>query len=74
MLDIWPTLPISIDIEDFWAPRWETRLDNFMAALEHPDRVRSISLTDVPRIPGEALIAAMQVRFPELTEMRFGCV
>ncbi|KAI0286204.1 hypothetical protein BC826DRAFT_101150 [Russula brevipes] len=70
MPDIWPALPISIDIEDFLSPRWETRLDNFMVALEHPDRVRSISLTDVPGIRGEPLIAAIQVRFPELTEMR----
>jgi hypothetical protein len=70
MLDIWPALPISIDIKDFWAPWWEARLDNFMVALEHPDRVRSISLTDVPTSRGGALIAAMQVRLPELTEMR----
>ncbi|KAI0286185.1 hypothetical protein BC826DRAFT_1109082 [Russula brevipes] len=72
MPDIWPALPISIDIEDFWSLRWKTRLDNFKVALEHPDRVRSINLTDVPGIRGDPLIAAMQVQFPELTEMRVG--
>jgi hypothetical protein len=46
---------------------WEAGLDNIIAALEHPDRVRSIVLTNVPSSAGEALAAAMQVPFPELT-------
>jgi len=69
MLDIWPPLPINI--EGFVREWWETGLDNIVAALEHPDRVRTISLLQVPRPQGELLTAAMQVRFPELTELRF---
>ncbi|KAI0292173.1 hypothetical protein BC826DRAFT_1020443 [Russula brevipes] len=46
MLDIWPALPIHI--EGIWRKRWETGLDNIVAALEHPDRVRSIGLFHVP--------------------------
>ncbi|KAI0292183.1 hypothetical protein BC826DRAFT_454744 [Russula brevipes] len=68
MLDIWPALPINI--EGVWE-RWEKRLDNIVAALEHPDRVRSINLVYLPGPQGERLLAAMQVRFPELTELRF---
>jgi hypothetical protein len=68
MLDIWPALPINV--EDVSAERWETGLDNFIAALEHPARVRSISLIHVPSPQKEPLVAAMQVRFPELTELQ----
>jgi hypothetical protein len=67
MLDIWPALPIVI--EDTWGSKWEAGQDNIIAALEHPDRVRSIDLDDVPDSGGEALAAAMQVPFPELTFM-----
>jgi hypothetical protein len=67
MLDIWPALPI--DIEGVWE-RWET-VDNIVAALERPDRVRSINLDYVPDPQGERLLTAMQVRSPELTELRF---
>jgi hypothetical protein len=66
MLDIWPALPINIE----GLGRWETGMDNIVAALEHPGRVRSILLTYIPGPQGELLTAAMQVRFPELTELR----
>jgi hypothetical protein len=66
MLDIWPALPINIRMES-----WGPGLDNLIAALEHPDRVRSISLIHVPDPHKNLLVAAMQVRFPELTELRF---
>ncbi|KAI0292165.1 hypothetical protein BC826DRAFT_454334 [Russula brevipes] len=71
MLNIWPALPVSI--EDVCADGWATRLDNFFTALlEHPDRVRSISLNHMIGPAGPiALITAMQVQFPELTEIRF---
>jgi hypothetical protein len=69
MLDIWPALPINI--EGIWDESWETGLDNIVAALEHPDRVRFITLLRVPCPPMELLTAAMQVQFPELTELWF---
>jgi hypothetical protein len=67
MLDIWPALPIVI--EDIWIGMWEVGLDNIIAALEHPDRVCSISFYNFPSSVGEALAAAMQVPFPELTHL-----
>jgi pimeloyl-ACP methyl ester carboxylesterase len=66
MLDIWPALPINI--ENSWGEGREQGLDNVVAALEHPDRVRSISLMHVRCPP--PLLKAMQVRFPELTELQ----
>ncbi|KAI0292177.1 hypothetical protein BC826DRAFT_1186632 [Russula brevipes] len=67
MLDIWPALPIHI--ENAWGECRESGLDNIAAALEHPDRVRSINLIHVLCPP--PLLKAMHVRFPELTELRF---
>ncbi|KAI0292179.1 hypothetical protein BC826DRAFT_454759 [Russula brevipes] len=70
MLDIWPALPINI--KGFLGEKSETLLDSIVAALEHRDRVRSINLKYVPSPQGERLAGtALQVQFPELTEMRF---
>jgi hypothetical protein len=65
MLDIWPALPIQI--EDNWIRTWEVGLDNIIAAFEHPNRVHSIEFRYFPSSVGEALAAAIQVPFPELT-------
>jgi hypothetical protein len=43
MLDIWPALPIVIYNDRYIRTR-DVGLDNIVAALEHPDRVRSIEL------------------------------
>jgi hypothetical protein len=67
MLDIWPALPI--EIHDPWVGRLGVGLDNVFAALEHPDRVRSIDLADLPW-EREVLATVMQVPFPELTYLR----
>ncbi|KAI0292180.1 hypothetical protein BC826DRAFT_454737 [Russula brevipes] len=67
MLDIWPALPLNI--KGFFGGE---SVDSLVAALEHRDRVRSIHLEYVPSPQGERLVAtALQVQFPELTEMRF---
>ncbi|KAI0283791.1 hypothetical protein BC826DRAFT_1190147 [Russula brevipes] len=65
MLDIWPALPIEIN--DAWMGEWREVLDNIIAALEHPDRVRSIALRPSSSSAWNALVAAMQVPLPELT-------
>ncbi|KAI0285554.1 hypothetical protein BC826DRAFT_1109272 [Russula brevipes] len=67
MLDIWPTLPIQIEYDHNW--RLEEALNNIVAALGHPDRVRHISVTGFPGA-WDALAGAMQVPFPELTYLR----
>ncbi|KAI0296368.1 hypothetical protein BC826DRAFT_1103816 [Russula brevipes] len=68
MLDIWPTLPIVI--EDISTRTLSgVGLDNIIAALEHPDRVCSISFYDFPSSAGKALAAKMRVPFPELTHL-----
>jgi hypothetical protein len=65
MLDIWPALPI--EIHDPWVGRRKEGVDNIIAALEHPDRVHSIALRPFSSSAWEAIVAAMQVPFPELT-------
>jgi hypothetical protein len=67
MLDVWPALPI--EIHDDWARTRDVGPNNIVAALEHPDRVRNLILANIPSPVGEALAAAMQVPFPELTFM-----
>jgi hypothetical protein len=68
MLDIWPALPM--EIESHWRGNWEVRLDNIIAALEHRDRVRSITIQNFPSLVGINLEAAMKAPFPELTCLR----
>ncbi|KAH9971580.1 hypothetical protein BGW80DRAFT_445746 [Lactifluus volemus] len=61
MLDIWP--PLLINIWYFVVnPQVE---DNIIAALEHPNRVRAISIR-VITIPLERLVSVMQEPFPGL--------
>jgi hypothetical protein len=65
-LDIWPVLPLEIEYHRM--DTWEVQ-DDVIAALEHHDRVRKISLGPVPNPVWETLAAAMQVPFPELTSL-----
>ena len=62
-LDVWPALPLVIECEEK-----AENVDNIIAVLEHSDRVCYIFL----RFKGldlDKLSAAMQVPFPELTEL-----
>jgi hypothetical protein len=68
LLDIWSPFPIVI--EDDYMEIWEEELDNIIAALEHPDRVCSIDLTDFSSsVVWEKLAEALLVPFPELTRL-----
>ncbi len=62
-LDIWPPLPLLIygDVSIFGA-------DNIIVALKHSDRVCSIDL-NVGSLQLENVLTAMQVPFPELTDL-----
>jgi hypothetical protein len=68
MLDIWPALPIII-----WNSGDPVSLvdgaDNIIAALEHRDRVHSISLWSVPTCLLERFTSAMEQPFPALTSL-----
>ncbi|KAI0291086.1 hypothetical protein BC826DRAFT_507888 [Russula brevipes] len=68
MLDIWPALPM--EIESSWMGRREVGLDNIIAALEHRNRVRSITFLYLPSVVWKTLAAAMQEPFLELTYLR----
>jgi hypothetical protein len=69
MLDIWPALPILIEYHYPLKTSQEERRNKMIAALEHPGRVRHISIIDFPRA-WETVARAMQVPFPELTYLR----
>ncbi|KAI0298244.1 hypothetical protein BC826DRAFT_120765 [Russula brevipes] len=64
-LDIWPVLPLEIE---YHYRTWEVR-DDIIAALEHHDRVRKISLRAVSNSVWETLVTALQMPFPELTSL-----
>ena len=65
-LDVWPTLPIVISGRSN-PSSYVHGVDNIIAALEHPDRVRHISLREVPIPALESLTTVMCESFPELT-------
>jgi hypothetical protein len=62
MLDVWPALPLSIDCN-----KTAESADNIIAVLERSDRVCQIILK---RSNLENISAAMQVPFPELTDLQ----
>ena len=69
MLDIWPPLPIVIECYH----GSEQVADNIIAALEHNDRVREISMDieeEVSRSLLERFARAMQKPFPQLTDLK----
>ncbi|KAH9955322.1 hypothetical protein BJV74DRAFT_991205 [Russula compacta] len=71
MLDIWPALPISIEI---WgrANSSPPHRDNIMAALEHNDRICQITFIWLPSSLLEQFAAAMQEPLPALTSLKIG--
>jgi hypothetical protein len=70
MLDFGLAFPIQIDYYCSWMCVPEMMLNNVITALEHPDRVRHITIRNFPETWEEALVEAMQVPFPELTDLR----
>ncbi|KAI9451452.1 hypothetical protein BJY52DRAFT_1352066 [Lactarius psammicola] len=65
-LGCWPAFPIVIKYDKV-APEDE---DNVIAALEHPDRVRRITLADITKPLWGKMDAAMHQPFPSLTHLR----
>ena len=64
-LDVWPSLPLLIRDSDH--PTEE--VDDIIAVLERSDRVVEINLFNVDGPELETVFAAMQVPFPELTDL-----
>ena len=72
-LDVWPALPLIV------GPGGETYMDlssdttdNVIAAHGQSNRVCKVSLTDFTDRHFENVFAAMQVPFPELTDLQLG--
>ena len=66
-LNIWPELPLWV--RGYGHEKWGT--DNIFAGLEHTDRIRDLSLCDIPRPQSEKVLAKMQQPFPALTSLKF---
>ena len=65
-LDVWPPLPIEI-------ASWDSEsydVDNIIATLEHPDRVRNIFIINLTCSQLERLVPMMQEPFPVLTSLQ----
>jgi hypothetical protein len=70
-LDVWPALPLIV-----WGHmRLSSGTDNVIAALGHSNRVCEVFLFDIAGWQLEQVLAAMQVPFPELTDLELtsGC-
>ena len=67
-LDVWPALPLVVDSGGFMGFSSDT--DNIIAALGHNNRICQVDLYfwDL-----EEVLAAMQVPFPELTDLQITC-
>ena len=62
-LDVWPALPLVIQCY------LRVDVDNIVAVLEHSNRVQGINLIRLSKSDLENVLAAMQVSFPELTQL-----
>ena len=66
MLDVWPALPLAFST---FNSATKGRLDSILAVPEHRHRVCQIRLLDLTGPQMGKLLAAMQVPFPELTDL-----
>jgi hypothetical protein len=66
-LDVWPALPLVIQC---FAGIGIENVDNIVAVLEHGYRVCRINLRGISSSDFENISAAMQVPFPELTDLQ----
>jgi hypothetical protein len=64
-LDVWPALPLIV-----WGPMTLSGTGNVIAALEQSNRVCRVILWGLAGWQLENVFAAMQVPFPELTDLR----
>jgi len=71
MLDIWPTLPVVIQVHFPPTKQRVDGADNAIAAMRHNDRVCEITLTGVPSslLASERFAAVTQEPFPALTHL-----
>ena len=70
MLDVWPALPLVILHGVSYGYLSIGNMDNFVAVLERSNRVCQIFLLDVSSSDLGKISVAMQVPFPELTDLQ----
>jgi hypothetical protein len=65
-LDVWPSLPIAVNLYNMEA--WG--MDNIHAALEHPDRICSLTLLNISSSQFQKVLEVTQQSFPTLTSLQ----
>ena len=68
-LDVWPPLPIVIDVKGYMLMNPKFDVDDIVAALKHNDRICKLALTSVSSLQMEIYLAEMQKPFPALTDL-----
>ena len=72
-LNIWPALPLLV--EGVVCSTSDAGTNNIIATLGQSDRVRRVFLMDIAGCQLEQVLAAMEVPFPELTDLQlWSCV
>jgi hypothetical protein len=71
LLDVWPALPLCIHGWGYDLPGYNmvARKNEMIAALKNSDRIRQLIILDCNQWQLREFWAAMQVPFPELTEL-----
>jgi hypothetical protein len=69
-LDAWPSLPLLVQCSGSLIAHPTEDVDNIIAVLEHSNRVVKIDLIKVDGSELENVLVAMQVPFPELTDLQ----
>ena len=68
-LGVWPAFPIVlVKYHQYPQPAWD--MDNVTAAFEQNNRICQISLSGVPTLQMEEILAAMHKPFPVLTDLQ----
>ena len=68
-LDVWPLLPIVIDVKGYMLMNPKFDVNDIVAALKHNDRVCKLALSSISSPQMETYLAEMQQPFPALTDL-----
>jgi hypothetical protein len=66
-LDVWPPLPIVIDVKGFMSMNPNFDVNDIVAALKHNERICQLTLSSISSPRMENFLAEMQQPFPALT-------
>ena len=68
-LDVWPPLPIVIDVKGYMLMDPNFDVNDIVAALKHNDRVCQLAFSSISSSQWDKVLAEMQQPFPALTDL-----